>query len=318
MFYNGRVPAPRSAPPLPYLALAVRALKAWNARAPGRATLERFLGDAAARGAGLETERLLPRRMRAGAGASGRRRARSELLALKEARRAVAFAAAPGPRARARRELAEAFCRITDRVDALHLWTEMAAFADAVLSRADVPGCLVEAGAYKGAGTAKLSLLARAVDRPLFVFDTFRGLPEKLDDRDLSGRPLRAPRGSYRGSLAQVRGAVRRYGFPSACRYVPGRLETTLPRFHRPVAAAFIDVDLRDAVEAGLRELYARLSPGGVLLSHDGFFGSVARLFDDRLSREAWTGAAAPRVRRLGGGLLLIEKPRSRPRRSPR
>jgi O-methyltransferase len=318
LFYNERVPAPRSAPPRPYLALAVRVVKDWNAGAPGRASLERALGPTAARGAELETARLLPRRMRPPSGAKGPRRALAEALALKEARRLVAFAAARGPRARERRELAEAFCRITDRVDALHLWKEMAAFADAVFSRADVPGCLVEAGAYKGAGTAKLSLLARAVRRPLFVFDTFRGLPEKLDDSDLFGRPLRAPRGSYRGSLAEVRGAVRRHGCPSACRFVPGRLETTLPRFSRPVAAAFVDVDLRSAVETGLRELYARLSPGGVLLSHDGFFSGVARLFDERRAREAWVGGVPPRVRRLGNGLLLIENPRNPSRHGAR
>jgi hypothetical protein len=65
---------------------------------------------------------------------------------------------------------------ISLRVDCPHAQAEILAFATHVLLLPpSVEGCIVEAGAYKGGSTAKLSLVCAAVRRRLVVFDSFQG-----------------------------------------------------------------------------------------------------------------------------------------------
>ena len=48
--------------------------------------------------------------------------------------------------------------------------------ADYLLTRS-VDGPMVECGCFHGGSSAKLSLVARILDKPLYVCDSFQGLP---------------------------------------------------------------------------------------------------------------------------------------------
>src|SRR5690349_2998183 len=83
----------------------------------------------------------------------------------------------------------------------------------------DLPGCIVEAGCFKGGSTAKLSIAAAAVGRRLVVFDSFEGIPENDEPHDetIFGDQARFVAGSYTGRLSEVTDNVARWGELDVC-----------------------------------------------------------------------------------------------------
>ena len=68
-------------------------------------------------------------------------------------------------------------------VESPHAQYEIISFVNAVLGLSpELEGCIVEAGCFKGGSTAKFSLVAEKLGRPLIVFDSFQGLPEHSEN----------------------------------------------------------------------------------------------------------------------------------------
>lgn len=154
----------------------------------------------------------------------------------------------------------------------------IATFVDAVLE-SPAPGVLVECGTYQGVSAAKWSHLAAALGRELWLFDSFQGLPEHAEEHTVSIegrdiRPIFRP-GRFAASLDEVKHTIRRWGVPDVVRYVPGWLSDTLPAFDRPVAGAYLDVDLAASTRTCLDNLWPLVSPGGCVVSQDGNFPLV-------------------------------------------
>jgi O-methyltransferase len=182
-------------------------------------------------------------------------------------------------------------------------------FMDAVLERADVPGVLVEAGAYKGVGTAKLSHVAHMMGRELVVFDSFEGLPdnEETHEQSILGHSIEDwfDGGEYAGSLAEVRASVAEFGRPEVVRYVPGWFEDTMPSFDEPIVGAYLDVDLAESTRTCLKYLWPRVSPGGVVVSQDGDFPLVIDVLRDDDFWRGEVGCERPRMRGLGTSKMV-------------
>jgi Macrocin-O-methyltransferase (TylF). len=184
---------------------------------------------------------------------------------------------------------------------------------DAVLAHAgSEPSVIVEAGAYKGGSTAKLSLAASLSNRLLFVFDSFEGMPQHTENhgKNIFGRAAAFPAGSYRGSVEEVTAAVSRFGNLEVCRFVKGWFDDTMPRFHEAVAVAYLDVDLRSSTETCLTYLYPLLVPKGKMFSQDGHLPLILELLTDAAFWTRSLGAVeAPQL--VGAGhSKLIEIPR--------
>jgi O-methyltransferase len=200
---------------------------------------------------------------------------------------------------------------ISERLDCPHSQAEVLACIDSIL-RIEGEGSIVETGCYKGGSTAKLSLAAKIRNRPLFVFDSFEGIPpnDEPHERDIFGARAGFAAGDYKGSLSEVQSNLSKYGRLDACVLVKGWFENTLPAFHRPVAVAYIDVDLASSTRTCLKYLYPLLIPGGVLLSQDGHLPLVLDVFRDE---QFWRGEVhceMPRIEGLGTSKLLkIVKP---------
>jgi O-methyltransferase len=115
-----------------------------------------------------------------------------------------------------------------------------------------IPGDIVELGVYKGA-TAEL--ISRLSDRPLHLFDTFKG----FDARD----------GAHTGFSDTSLEAIRQL-CPKA-RFYPGWFPETAREL--PADAVFslvhIDMDLEKPIATALEFFYPRLSPGGAFIVHD-------------------------------------------------
>jgi O-methyltransferase len=173
---------------------------------------------------------------------------------------------------------------IGEAIASPHTLDEILNFIQAILM---VPshsnGRIVEAGCYKGSGTAKFSLAAELAGRELVVFDSFRGIPanDERHDRDIFGTAANFQRGAYCGTLGEVTQNVTRFGRIGCCRFIEGWFEDTMPTFGEPIAAAYLDVDLASSTRTCLKYLYPLLEPGGVLFSQDGHLPLVIDVFDD-------------------------------------
>jgi len=168
----------------------------------------------------------------------------------------------------------------------------------------DVPGCVVECGAWKGGSTANLSLICQIVGRKLYVFDSFEGLPP-ADRGDREAVGYRA--GDYTGSLDEVRKNVRRYGNLAICEFIEGWFKDTLPKFNQPVALAFLDVDLEASLHTCVRYLWPRLIDGGYLFTDECTGTDYVALFYSEKWWSRYFNTTPPGLIGAGTGLPLGE-----------
>ena len=209
---------------------------------------------------------------------------------------------------RRRLELARRMARAHENISCKHTHAEMIEIVRAILALpADLEGCLVEAGCYKGGSTAKLSIVAGIVGRRLVVFDSFEGIPRHDEEHGYSIRGERAVfrEGAYRGELEEVEENVSRWGEIGSCEFVKGWFDDTMPGFDRDIAIAFLDVDLASSTRTCLRYLYPRLVPGGRIFSHDGHLPLCIEVFRDEALWREIRGSGRPRIEGLGTRKLV-------------
>jgi O-methyltransferase len=123
-------------------------------------------------------------------------------------------------------------------------------------------GAFAEFGVYRG-GSAKILCEVKG-DRPLWLFDTFEGMPESDRSIDEFG-----PGDFSDTSLPEVRRYLERYS--QVC-YVQGLFPTSVKGTDAETARfalVNLDVDLRRSTTEGLAFFYPRMVSGGILMSHD-------------------------------------------------
>ncbi|MCM2447766.1 hypothetical protein HGO41_21650 [Rahnella sp. CG8] len=183
-----------------------------------------------------------------------------------------------------RRAIVESHYRISNELISPHSTQDILSFCTEILSLTQSrPGCVVEAGCFKGSSTAKFSLAAALAGRPFVVFDSFMGLPAHNEDHGISieGREVIFREGEFCGSLEEVKANVEKYGDITICEFVPGWFSETMRNWSRPVATAFLDVDLLLSTRECLRCLYPCLVPGGNIYSQDGHLPLILELLED-------------------------------------
>lgn len=209
--------------------------------------------------------------------------------------------------------LAKRLLEVHSNIQCAHTHDEMVRVVREVFALSDDrPGCIVEAGCFKGGSTAKLSIAASEVGRRLVVFDSFEGIPENDEPHDTTifGDEARFVAGSYAGRLNEVSDNVARWGELDVCDMRPGWFEDTLPTFTEPIAVGFIDVDLASSTRTCLENLYPRLIPGGVLFSHDGHLPLCIDVLRDQALWDRIDGPP-PVITGLGTAKLVsIRRPR--------
>jgi len=147
------------------------------------------------------------------------------------------------------KEWIEKLRRVDRHVKTAHNPSHILEFLAAIFAlKPDVTGSIVEAGAFKGGGTAKISLATKHAGRQLVVFDSFEGLPENTEEHQKSvlGHSIEGwfKAGNFNGSLDEVKQNVTNYGDISVCSFIKGWFEDTMPSFKQPIALAYLDVDL--------------------------------------------------------------------------
>lgn len=163
------------------------------------------------------------------------------------------------------RALGRDMARIYNRVSTTTSWEWLLLIGLKILASpppSEVPGDVIECGAYKGGSAACFSLVCRITGRRLRVYDSFKGLPApRPGDRHTA---FFQP-GEYSGTVEEVRENIRRYGALERCEFVEGWVEDTLPGLRSPVFAAFLDVAYEDSLATCVRHLWPHLTEDGTI-----------------------------------------------------
>ncbi len=192
---------------------------------------------------------------------------------------------------------------VTDNVRGYHGNGEMLRVGAAILGRS--PPVVIEAGCGYGASTAKLSWFVAEAGGELWVFDSFRGIPDNDEvHQNLDGRRVLFKKGAFRGRERAVQRTVETYGRAEVCRWVKGDFADTL--HEAPVAdVILLDVDLVRSTRTCVRELFPRLRRGGVMFSQDGHLKATVDLLGNAEFWRAEVGTSQPVIAGLGSAKLL-------------
>jgi hypothetical protein len=129
-------------------------------------------------------------------------------------------------------------------------------------------GCFVEVGVYWGGTAHHLSALAKTQGRPVYLYDTFEGMPYKDAEDANHGVPV----GELKTGMARVRGFLGKYPtivkgiFP--CEPMPPA----------PIAFAHVDVDAYRSTLETCIALEGLMAKGGIMWFDDtagGPFGGL-------------------------------------------
>jgi len=166
------------------------------------------------------------------------------------------------------------------RRDAESLLTGSEAFLLYSLARAQrgLDGAMAELGVYEGS-SARIICEAKE-DRPIYLFDTFAGLPEPSKSE---ARLLK--RGQYEASLRAVQTLLGGY---TNVHFRPGMFPRSVAGIEGVrFSLVHLDSDLYSSTLAGLEFFYPRMVPGGIILAHDySTLPGVSRAFAEFLGDE--------------------------------
>ena len=166
----------------------------------------------------------------------------------------------------------------------------------------NVPGNVIECGAWKGGSAANLSLVCRIVGRKLKVYDSFEGLPEgKSGDRQAKGYK----KGDYLGTLDEVESNIRRYGAIECCEFVKGWFEDTLPKLDSPILLAFLDVDLEASLHTCVKHIWPTLVDQGYIFTDEAVGINYVALFYSEKWWRKYFNRTPPGLIGAGTGLPL-------------
>ena len=176
------------------------------------------------------------------------------------------------------------FFKIDKYLDCAHSFEEYLIPAYEILTFPSVKGHIIEAGAFKGGGTAKLSIIAKICNRKLFVFDSFEGLPENNEPvaHTTLGGICPYNKGEFSGSLDEVRRNVEKFGEIEVCSFVKGWFDTTMPHFKEEIITVFCDVDLESSTKTVLKNMWPNLVHKGFFFSQDAHIPIVLKLFSNQ------------------------------------
>jgi hypothetical protein len=164
------------------------------------------------------------------------------------------------------------------------------------VARHQIPGAIVECGVWRGGAMMAMAMALQShhhLDRSLFLFDTFQGMPRpSTDDGPVAQRgwlARQAAEGSRwcHASLADVQRNLWSTGYPQdRMHFVQGRVEETIPGMApAQIALLRLDTDWYESTRHEMEHLFPRLSPGGVLIIDDyGWWPGCRKAVDEYIA----------------------------------
>ncbi len=131
-----------------------------------------------------------------------------------------------------------------------------------------IPGDFVEMGCYKGDTSLMLAEVLKGLDKRLWIYDSFEGLPEKsAEDESVLGENFKG------GELFVAKREVKE-------RFLHAGLKVPIIKkawFHdltpddlpEKISFSFLDGDFYESIADSLKLVVPKMSDGGVLIVHD-------------------------------------------------
>ena len=171
-----------------------------------------------------------------------------------------------------------------------------------------VPGAIIELGCFRGAMTLWIRTVLDTLgdDRPIHVFDSFRGLPDTTEEDEII-----LPTGVMAATLEEVLATFAQWGRTPPILH-PGWFEETLPtELPDQLAFAYLDGDLYSSTVISLAECVPRLANSGVLILDDyadqqANPRAVVKLPGVKLACDEYFGASSPIDVLVGEGDLAF------------
>jgi O-methyltransferase len=178
------------------------------------------------------------------------------------------------------------------------------------IDRLRIPGALVECGVFKGGSAGVLAKASSGV-RPLFLFDSFEGLPPPGEhDGRMAGE--RYQTGWCAATEADVLDLLQGLGIPrERIHIIKGWFQDTLPTADvGEIALLHIDADWYDSVKLCLDVFYDRVQPGGFIVFDDyGRWEGCTRAVDEFIANRGLNVKLDPKAPEGH----FFQKPRSEP-----
>lgn len=134
----------------------------------------------------------------------------------------------------------------------------------------EVPGDFVECGVFRGFCSAVMTdyLNFEQVDKTLYLYDTFTGIPEELNSEKHSNRGYIKALNGDRDSVYQH--VKSRFASYNNVKVIRGILPTSFEQAC-PEKIAFLHLDLNSSMAEikSLEVLFDRISPGGIIVFDD-------------------------------------------------
>jgi O-methyltransferase len=176
----------------------------------------------------------------------------------------------------------------------------------------NIEGDIIECGAYKGASTTNLSLVAKLVNRKLIVCDSFEGLPIGEEETVRIYPHIQTygyyEKGMYAGRLDEVQANIEKYGSIENCIFYKGYFNETLKSLKNPIAFAFADVDLTSSLKDCIQYIWPLLNNCGYFYTDDSCDMTVVKIWFDDLWWKQRFGIDSPGYVGSGCGLPLDSK----------
>ncbi|HKD69847.1 MAG TPA: TylF/MycF/NovP-related O-methyltransferase [Candidatus Binataceae bacterium] len=129
-----------------------------------------------------------------------------------------------------------------------------------VCAQSGLGGAMAEVGVYQGTSAQIICEAKRHC--PLYLFDTFSGLPQPGGDETRMLKP-----GQYAAQLSAVRTRLAGY---SGVHFCPGIFpQSAVGIDGARFSLVHLDADLYTSTLAGLEYFYPRMIPGGIIIAHD-------------------------------------------------
>lgn len=157
--------------------------------------------------------------------------------------------------------LGENFEKIHGNVECAHCIADPYHMADYLLNNQNIDGPIVEFGCFKGGMSAKLSLVAKLLNKKYIIFDSFEGLQaaatyELWEEYNTSAH---FKKNDYAGTFEEVTQNISKYGSLESCEFVRGIIEDTLPNFKENPCFIFVDVDIIETAQFIIKNMWHRL-----------------------------------------------------------
>ena len=147
-----------------------------------------------------------------------------------------------------------------------------------------VPGAFVEAGVWRGGAC----IFARALmdhlemKEPVYVCDSFQGLPIPVDKNDVDDAHFFIPELSV--SINTVKENFGYFPLEGEVKYIEGLFKDTMPKLKDeigPISVLRVDADMYEGTQQVLENLYDKVSVGGYVIVDDYCINQAKQAIDE-------------------------------------